>query len=262
MADGTPAAPPARRADAPAAVYSPREDTFLLVPFARVPAGSRLLEVGAGRGLAALAAARSGARVVATDLNPDALRELRARALAAKLEIATVRTDLAHGLGQFDRILANPPYLPTRPEERDPDRWHNLALDGGPDGTRVTARLLRELPLHLAPGGDAFVVVSSLQSAGALRSIRRAWARNGGGREVVAGRRLGGERLEVWRLWVEPASSGSSGGAPRAPGPTRGTGGRPRTPPARRTSSTRGSAPGRTPAPDGASGRRRSLRGS
>jgi release factor glutamine methyltransferase len=183
-----------------AAVYPAREDTHLLVPFAEVAPGTRLIEVGAGTGLAALAAARRGARVVATDLNPHALRVLRRRAQAEGVGLDLVRTDLARGLGRFDRLLANPPYLPTRPEERDPDRWHNLALDGGPDGCRVTARLLEQLDQHLTPNGSAFVVVSSVQDPGALVRIRRRWTARGGTVEVANTRTLEGEKLEVWRL--------------------------------------------------------------
>jgi len=181
-------------------VYPPREDSFLLVPFAAVASGTSLIEVGAGSGLAALEAARRGARVVATDRNPEALRQLRARALAERLDLSVVRTDLAAGLGRFDRLLSNPPYLPTRPEERDPDRWTNIALDGGLDGCRVLARLVHDLPDHLAPGGAAYVVGSSLQDERALAGLRTEWRKLGGDQEVVADRWLEGERLFVWRF--------------------------------------------------------------
>lgn len=190
--------PRAVEADAP--VYPVREDTLLLLPFADVRAGTRFIEVGAGSGRAALAAARRGARVVATDLNPHALRRLGETARTERLELGLVRTDLARGLGRFDRLLANPPYLPTRPEDRDPDRWHNLAVDGGPDGCRVTARLLEDLDQHLLPGAAAFVLVSTVQDASALERIRSRWRREGGTLEVVDSRILEGERLDVWRL--------------------------------------------------------------
>ncbi len=181
-------------------VYPPREDTFLLLPFARVRPGSTFLDVGTGNGRLALEAARGGARVVATDRNPAALRQLRRTARTEHLDLTAVRTDLAAGLGRFDRVLANPPYLPTVPEERDPDPWHNLALDGGPDGCAVTARLLADLAVHLAPGGQAYLLVSSLQSASRLRTLWSAWRRAGGTRRRVAVRTLEGETLSVYRL--------------------------------------------------------------
>lgn len=190
-----PAAPP---------VYPSRADTFLLVPFATVAPGTSFLEVGTGRGAVAIAAARRGARVVATDLNPHALRAVATQARAEGLPLELVRTDLAHGLGRFDRVVFNPPYLPTQPWERDPDRWHDLALDGGPDGTQVAGRWVDELEEHLSPGGAGFLVVSTRQAAGALEAIWARWRSLGATAEVVASRNLEGERLEVWRLTRSP----------------------------------------------------------
>lgn len=181
-------------------MYPPREDTWLLLPFAEVASGTLLADVGTGSGLAALTAARRGARVVATDLNPHALRRLRRLARAEAIDVACVRTDLLTGLGRFDRVLANPPYLPTRPAERDLDVWHNLALDGGPDGSRVTGRLLASLDQHLTDAGSAFAVISSRQDPAALGRIRTDWEARGGSVEIASSRVLEGERLEVWRL--------------------------------------------------------------
>jgi release factor glutamine methyltransferase len=184
----------------PHGVYPPREDTLLLLPFARVGPGVRLLEIGSGAGEAALVAARSGARVVATDRNRSALVWLRDRALAEGLALATVRTDLARGLGRFHRILANPPYLPTPAGGTDPDPADRLALDGGPDGTGVTRRVVDALPDHLEPTGTAYLLVSSIQSSDGLGEIHRQWTGRGGRLRVVATRELEGERLEVWEL--------------------------------------------------------------
>jgi release factor glutamine methyltransferase len=183
-------------------VYAPREDTELLLPFARAGPGRSVLDIGTGSGRLALEAARSGSRAVATDRNPAALQVVRRAALSEGLHVDLVRTDLADGLGRFDRIVANPPYLPTRREERDPDPWVNLALDGGPDGCHVLRRIVAILPDHLAPRGRAFLLTSSRQSPGALASIRGAWTGEGGGCRVVAGRSLEGERLDVWELTV------------------------------------------------------------
>lgn len=251
---------------ASAAVYPPREDSFLLIPFARVPPGTTVAEVGAGAGSAALSAAREGARVVATDLNPAALRQLRKRARAQGLELEAVRTDLLRGLGRFDRVLANPPYLPTLPEERDPDPWANLALDGGPDGCRVLARLVEDLASHLAPSGSAYVVVSSLQDPKRRSAILAGWQLVGGCHEVVASRQLEGERLEVLRLYRGTTTDARLRGARRAVRRTRarprGTDGRRQSPRKNRPASSQATAPGRTTVRGAASARTRSPPGS
>ncbi|MFZ0699359.1 MAG: HemK2/MTQ2 family protein methyltransferase [Thermoplasmata archaeon] len=188
-------------------VYPPRADSLLLVPYAQVPRGTSVLEIGTGGGIASLAAARCGARVVATDRNPYALRRVRRVARAENLDLETVRTDLARGLGRFDRILANPPYLPTATTERDPDRWHNLALDAGPDGTRTSERILDQLPEHLAPHASAYLVGSSLQTPAAVRRLLERWRARGGLEELVVSRRVEGETLEVRRFSFPSATS-------------------------------------------------------
>jgi release factor glutamine methyltransferase len=244
-------------------VYPPREDSFLLLPFARARRGQRFAEVGAGRGLASLQAAEHGAQVVATDVNPAALRQLRSLAQARALSVEVVRTDLLRGLRRFDRIVANPPYLPTTPEERDPDPGTNLALDGGPDGCRVTARLLDDLPDHLTPGASAYVVSSSEQDPSALSAIFDRWSDRGGRRAVVAERRLEGEVLQVQRLWRPDGSTDRTRrAARRTTAPRPGTGGRRRSPRPSPPGSSRGAGRGRTIVRGGASGRRRSPPGS
>lgn len=225
-------------------VYPVREDSRLLVRVARPRRGELVLEVGCGRGVAALAAARHGARrVVATDLNPMALRVLRARARYEALPVDVVLTDLANGLRRFDLILSNPPYLPTRSLQRDRNPWVNLALDGGPDGGRVTARLVAALARHLHPEGRAYVIVSSVQSPRRLVEIRRRWRREGGTCRTVAREQWGDEVLSVWKLRRGPPRSAQS---------TRGTSGRPQDLRVRRSGSSRDVGSGRTSARGGA----------
>jgi release factor glutamine methyltransferase len=182
------------------AVYPPREDTELLLRAVPQRVGHPdewLLEVGTGNGRVALEAARRGFRTIATDLNLTALGILRETSLGRGLSIAVVRTDLLSGLRRFHRILFNPPYLPTVAATRDPDRWQNAALDGGPEGWSVTHRFLRELADHLFPGGRASVIVSSRQSKRGRQQAYSGWRRQGGRIRTVARQRFTNEGIEL-----------------------------------------------------------------
>jgi HemK-related putative methylase len=225
-------------------VYPLREDSRFLARFARPRRGEIVLEIGCGRGLAALVSARHGARkVVATDLNPAALGSVYRRARDEDLPIEAVRTDLAAGLRRFDLILSNPPYLPTAHRKRDEDPWENLAVDGGPDGCEVTARIVAALPGHLTTTGRAYILVSSLQSHIRLGTLRQHWRARWGECRSVAREQWGEETLSVWKFSRSPRRTGRS---------IPGTDGRPPVPPVDRFASSRDAGSDRTNAQDGA----------
>jgi methylase of polypeptide subunit release factors len=123
---------------------------------ATVPIGARVLDLGTGSGIGAIFAARWAARVVATDLNPKAVRCVQINALVQHLDhkIETRLGDLFAPVGdeRFDVILFNPPYFRARPRDLPDAAWRS------PD---VFDRFLRELPFHLTEGGRALVVLSS-----------------------------------------------------------------------------------------------------
>ena len=244
-------------------IYPVREDTELLAPFASARPLEKVLEIGTGNGALALRAARTGARVVATDLNRAALAELARTARGERLRLVAVRTDVAEGTRRFDRILANPPYLPTPPGGADPDPMDDLALNGGPDGCAITARYLRAFRRHLERNGAAYLLVSSVQDPERLARLRAEWERRTGPVETVAERDLSGERLAVWKLTRQargPAPPRRAGArAPRSPP---GSGGRRPVLRDLRSGSSPAPARGRTPAPGAASGRIRSPPGS
>ena len=143
-------------------VYPPAEDTLLLAgAVGRPPA--RVLELGTGSGLVGVLCALGGARVVATDINPHAVRLARRNAELNGVSIEVAAADLFGGLrGRFDLVVFNPPYLPTGPEDLTGDRWLDASVDGGPDGLGPARRFLGGLGRHLATGGRALIVVSSL----------------------------------------------------------------------------------------------------
>ncbi|HET6765213.1 MAG TPA: HemK/PrmC family methyltransferase, partial [Longimicrobiaceae bacterium] len=108
-------------------VLIPRPETEVLVEavleWARGRTGLAALDVGTGSGAIALALATEGpfARVVATDVQPDALEVARANHLAAAPH-APVEFRVGDGYApvageQFDVVVSNPPYV--RLDERE-----------------------------------------------------------------------------------------------------------------------------------------------
>jgi len=176
-------------------VYTPEEDTFLLLNSALAEAKSedRVLEVGCGSGFISRELALMVESLLATDINPHAVRATKAKG------IDTVRADLFQGIrGKFDLILFNPPYLPTNAEERN-DQWINYALDGGESGRETIDRFLKSLPDHLCPGGRALLLISSLTG---LKEVQEMALVAGLTVETVASVGCFFEQLYVLRLKV------------------------------------------------------------
>jgi release factor glutamine methyltransferase len=162
------------------AVLIPRPDSeFVVVEFLSLLKGvdaPRAVDVGTGSGNLALACAQQHrtARFVAIDRSADALAV--ARGNAESLGLAD-RVDFRHGDllepaaadGPFDAIVSNPPYIPTAviplldPGVRDHEP--HLALDGGPDGLRIAARLIAAAAPLLRSGGHLILEIGSDQEA-------------------------------------------------------------------------------------------------
>ncbi|MFB6117721.1 HemK2/MTQ2 family protein methyltransferase [Halosegnis sp.] len=147
-------------------VYEPAEDSRLLAEtaLARIEGHEHVLEVGTGSGyVAGRVAEETGARVVASDVNPYACRQAWADTREAGLSVAVVRGNLAAPFqaGVFDRVLFNPPYLPRDPDA-ERDDWQERALTGGETGREVIKSFLDGVSRVLSPGGSGLLVVSTL----------------------------------------------------------------------------------------------------
>ena len=79
-----------------------------------------------------------------------------------------MRTDWMKGLGQFDIIISNPPYIPTAdienlaPDVRDYDP--KVALDGGADGLNAYRALARTVGAVMVPRARLFLEIGQGQA--------------------------------------------------------------------------------------------------
>jgi release factor glutamine methyltransferase len=170
-----------------------------------VPDPMRVIDVGTGSGAIAIALAvalrarrvpAEEVAIEAVDMSPDALDLARENAVGQGVgdRVTFAVADLLPpraGADPWDIVAANLPYvrsgamasLPT-PTTFEPA----AALDGGPDGLSVIARLLDALPGELAPDGAAFIEIGADQ-----------------GQAIVS---LVDERLPGWSCSVETDLAG------------------------------------------------------
>lgn len=197
-------------------VLIPRPETETLVEFLierfRDARRALIADVGTGSGAIAvsLAAYLPRARLLATDISPDALEVARANAHRHRVadRVAFLSGDLLAPLapyrGRLDAVAANPPYvpdaeiLPREIAEHEPP----VALFGGPRGLDAHARLVAGAAPYLRPGGWLALEVAATwdQAAAVARRLKE----TGGWGEIQVVRDLAGrERVVAARRAAE-----------------------------------------------------------
>jgi methylase of polypeptide subunit release factors len=121
----------------------------------RRPAGSAL-DLGTGLGLQALLAAKHCGRVVATDINPRALRFAEFNSRLNRVDNIELRLGWGFdpvGDERFDVVVANLPYVIS------PDHAYAFR-DSDIPGDEMCRTVVEQLPGHLNEGGFGHVLVS------------------------------------------------------------------------------------------------------
>jgi methylase of polypeptide subunit release factors len=141
---------------------APLQDAAL----AALPAGARVLELGTGAGYWALAAARRGFVVTATDLPEVPLEPLQAAAQKLGVKVRTLASDLFAALPEekFDAVLFNPPFHDAEPRSAEERSWC---------GRGVMQRLFDELPAHLEPKASGWILLPRAEQERYARQLSR-----------------------------------------------------------------------------------------
>ncbi len=160
-------------------VLIPRPETELLVERAigwlQVhPDFRHAADVGTGSGCIgiALAANIPDLQVLGSDISAEAVKMAQRNAVKHGVEarMQFLACNLFPPETEYDLIVANLPYIPTRTLQQLPiyGREPTMALDGGTDGLRLIRNLLAAAPERLVPGGLLLMEIEASEGPAAL----------------------------------------------------------------------------------------------
>lgn len=151
-------------------VLIPRFETEELVEWAldNLQGGDTVLDLGTGSGCITVALAKEAEKkgikdlhFFASDIKDKPLLISEENFLTYGLNVTTRKANVLLGLGKFDLIISNPPYIkPSEKSVMDKNVLANEpeeALFGGEDGIDFYRKFAKEVRDHLNPGGRFFM---------------------------------------------------------------------------------------------------------
>ncbi len=149
-------------------VYKGSTDTELFTEVIKIKPDYDVWDIGTGTGLIALSFKKNGARyVLATDLNPDAVKNAKVNSKLLKLDIDVRRLNLFGTVkNKFDVITFNPPFTNALPKaSHDISFWDK--------DHKTVKSFLKDIQRYLKPSGKAFIAWSSFADTRKLKVIAK-----------------------------------------------------------------------------------------
>jgi len=149
-------------------VYKGSTDTELFCKILDIRKGQDVWDIGTGTGLIAITAKLKGAGcVLATDLNPDAVKNAKKNSRLLRLKIDVRQADVFGEINKkVDIITFNPPFTNQKAKQK-----HEISFW---DKDHKTLRnFFSNVRKHLKPNGRAFIAWSSFGDTRKLRKIAK-----------------------------------------------------------------------------------------
>ncbi len=156
-----------------------------------------VLELGAGSGLIALSAAKAGAKVLATDINPVAVASMQESKAKNKLSLSILHSDLFKNIAaqKFDFIFLNPPFFA---QEAKTDREKAFFCGAN---FEYFHQLLAQMGAYCCPSTVIYMI---LTDDCAIDTIRQIALSNGFVWELVYQELVWGETNFIFKLTITP----------------------------------------------------------
>ena len=167
-------------------MYQPAEDSLLLEKYSEELPKGKVLDMGTGLGIQAIAAAKNKtvSNIVAADIDKETISYCKRNIKNRKIKF--IISDLFSNIGKFDMseingkisehaqkpqvfdtIIFNPPYLP---EEKDL-KIKDQALYGGKQGIELIERFFLQARKYLNKNGIVLMVFSSITGKSKVNEV-------------------------------------------------------------------------------------------